>query len=107
MFDPSADPIRQQHASFEDAIGHAVRRAGLGPDTVFERRLMGEARALQDLLDDRTAAQAVADTAEAARRVMDAAEPAAPLQMLEIARMQLSRLIRRHAAGLGATRRAA
>lgn len=68
---------------------------------------MGEARALQDLLDDRTAAQAVADTAEAARRVMDTAEPEAPLRMLEIARANLARLVRRHAIAPGGARHAA
>ena len=107
MSEPSADQLHQQHAYFEDGIAHAMRRAGTGPDAVLERRLVGQARLLQQMLDDRSAAQAVADATEAARRVMDAAEPEAPLRMLAMAREQLARLVRRRALALPRPRQAA
>jgi hypothetical protein len=103
----TADRIRQQHAYLEDGIAHAMRRAGRGPDLVLQRRLMGEARALQALLAERGAAQAVADCAEAACRVMDAAEPEAPLHMLAMARESLARMVRRQALSLPRERRRA
>lgn len=107
MHDFSADQLHQQHAYLEDGIAHAMRRAGMGPDAVLERRLMGQARLLQSMLEERSAAQAVADAAEAARRVMDAAEPEAPLRMLALAREHLARIVRRHALGLSRRREAA
>ncbi|TBR13185.1 MAG: hypothetical protein EPO46_03220 [Lysobacter sp.] len=107
MLDVSADQLQQQHAYLEDGIAHAMRRAGMGPDLVLERRLMGQARTLQAMLADRDAAQAVADVADAARRVMDAAQPDAPLRMLAIARENLARLVRRHALGMPRRRHAA
>lgn len=107
MHDFTADQLHQQHAYLEDGIAHAMRRAGMGPDAVLERRLMGQARTLQAMLGDRPAAQAVADAAEAARRVMDAAEPEAPLRMLALARENLARVVRRRALGLPRDRRAA
>ena len=103
----TADQLRQQHAYLEDGIAHAMRRAGHGPDLVLQRRLLGEARALQAMLADRTAAQAVADCADAACRVMDAAEPEAPLHMLALAREALARCVRRQAVSLPRDRRAA
>lgn len=107
MHEITADRLQQQHAYLEDGIAHAMRRAGAGPDAVLERRLMGQAKLLQSMFDDRAAAQAVAEVAEAARRVMDTAEPDAPLQMLAIARDQLARLVRRHALALPRSRHAA
>jgi hypothetical protein len=107
MLELTADRLHQQHAYLEDGITHAARRAGRGPDAVLERRLMGQARALQAMLGDHPGAQAAADAAEAARRVMDAAEPEAPLRMLAIARENLARTVRRHALGLPRARRAA
>jgi hypothetical protein len=107
MLEVTADQLHQQHAYLEDGIAHAMRRAGTGPDAVLERRLLGQARLLQSMLDDRSAAQAVADAAEAARRVMDAAEPEAPLRMLAIARDNLARLVRRRALALPRGREAA
>lgn len=103
----TADALHQQHAYLEDGIAHAMRRAGAGPDAVLERRLLGQARLLQAMLDDRAAAQAVADATEAAQRVMDAAEPEAPLRMLAIAREQLARVVRRRALALPRARQAA
>jgi hypothetical protein len=107
MPDPTADQLHQQHAYFEDGIAHAIRRAGLGPDAVLERRLLGQARTLQAMLDDRAGAQAVVEVVDAACRAMDAAEPGAPLQMLAIAREQLARHVRRRAFALPRERHAA
>ena len=101
----TADQLRQQHAYLEDGIAHAMRRAGRGPDPVLQRRLLGEARALQALLADRAAAQAVADCADAACRVMDTADPDAPLHMLAMARETLARCVRRQAVSLPRERR--
>jgi hypothetical protein len=103
----TADQLRQQHAYLEDGIAHAMRRAGRGPDLVLQRRLMGQARALQAMLADRDGAQAVADCADAACRVMDTAEPDAPLHMLAMAREALARVVRRQAMSLPRERRAA
>lgn len=107
MLDLTSDQLHQQHAYLEDGIAHAMRRAGMGPDAVLERRLLGQARVLQTMLDEPSAARAVADAAEAACRVMDAAEPEAPLRMLALAREALARAVRRRAMGLPRARQAA
>ncbi len=107
MSDLTADELHQQHAYLEDGIVHAMRRAGMGPDAVLERRLLGQARLLQAMLGERAAAQTVSDAAEAACRVMDAAEPEAPLRMLAMARDALARVVRRRAMQLPRERRAA
>jgi hypothetical protein len=82
-----------------DPLLHEVtRRAGTGPDPDMDRRLDAIARRLSLLLEgvDEPCFAAACETIDAARRVMDAADPEAPLLMLNLARQNLARALRRH-----------
>lgn len=95
--------IRSAHAlheAFDHAnalLTQAMRRAGQGTaDPRFARQLDASERVLASGLDE-AGTKLVRDVFEAARRVMESAEPEAPLLMLELARQNLVRAVRRQA----------
>jgi len=94
-------PQHPLHDVFERAdavLAEAARHAGEGLcDAPIERSLRSASRALCALLDAHE--RALADTAfDAALRVIDSAEPDAPLLMLQLARENLTRAVRRRIA---------
>jgi hypothetical protein len=82
----------------DPVLDEAKRRAGTGADPELDRRLDTLVRRFSLLLEgvDDAAFAAVRDTVEMAKRVMDAADPEAPLLMLNLARQNLARALRRH-----------
>ena len=93
----ASDELLLELDRIELTLDEAARRAGLGCDPQFERRLGAHLRSLRSMLDADQVAVAT-DAMEAAERAMNAAEPEAPLLMLRIARDNLSALLRRLAA---------
>lgn len=89
------DALGDAMQRLDSMITQAVQRAGQGLDPHLERRLDSLAFRLASLLDARGAAL-VNDASELAKRVMDAADPHAPQLMLQLARENLQRALRRH-----------
>jgi hypothetical protein len=90
----AADELLLELDRIELTLDEAERRAGLGCDPEFERRLGAHLRSLRGMLDPDHVAVA-ADAMEAAERAMNAADPEAPLLMLRICRDNLAALMRR------------
>ncbi|SJZ97733.1 hypothetical protein [Novilysobacter spongiicola] len=90
----SHDELIHELTRTEATMDTAARRAGEGADPELERQLDAHARALRVMLGA-DGADVVADAVDAAKRVLHSAEPAAPLLMLQMARDNLSSIVRR------------
>lgn len=95
----AADELLAELDQTDVMMREVERCAGQGCSHDFEPRFDAQLRRLRSMLGT-DGAQAATDVMEAAERVLTSADPAAPLQMLSIARKTLAAIMRREANGV-------